>query len=80
MPEQHVCRGKKSTRKALAARQSVGICPFRGLVSYATRTAARKAVKSILSKGKGNTMGANSHGRDLHEYQCGHCDHWHLGR
>ena len=80
MPEQHVGFGKRGTRKELAAKQSVGVCPIRGLVCYATRSAAKKAVKSIVSKGKGNTERWDSPGRDLHEYQCGHCDFWHLGR
>jgi lipopolysaccharide biosynthesis regulator YciM len=77
MPERHVCLGEKATRKKLAAQKSIGICPVRGLVRYASRSAAKQAVKSIISKGKGNII--QSQGRELHEYRCQKCGNWHVG-
>jgi hypothetical protein len=79
MPEHHVGQGVKATRKSLNKRKTIGVCPKRGLACYASRQAARKAVKSILAQGRGNTIEALYPGRGLHEYQCQTCNHWHIG-
>lgn len=77
MPENHVDLGTKSTRKILATKKTMGVCPNRAKVCYGSRKAARKAVKEHRARGNGYSKGAP--GRDLHEYSCDICGHWHIG-
>jgi hypothetical protein len=73
MPERNVGQGTYPSRSANRKNGTDGVCSVRALVKYASRKAARKALKSILASGRKSYQTGT-----FHEFQCPTCGGWHL--